>query len=425
MKIKITKLVSILVLTALAVVGVSGCSTGGAVSREEFEVTRSDIEILVPADGNLSLINERTLYFRTGGTIAEIVPEEGDWVSNGDMLAKLDTVDIERAIATAEIAVESASIDLEIANNVMEQMTYPYTFRTFQFSVPSSLVSMKEAKAELNEALEKLTNGMSAIELAELRENLVQAKRDLTLAQEQLDYGSGAAFVTYANFWVLRDTQLAIEKAQLGLKVANNNLELAQEEMAKATITAPFSGQIAEVFFKEGDVISAAVSSSTPIFELIDPLHLELEATVDEIDIALVNVGLPVEISLDAIEDEMFTGEVTYISPVPLNQSGVIYYSVTITISETDIPLKAGMSAESDIVIDQRKDVLIVPDRVVYQDENGNMMVKILAGDTVEERTVTIGISNGLDTEIINGVSEGEIAVIERATDQSSGLFGG
>ena len=84
------------------------------------------------------------------------------------------------------------------------------------------------------------------------------------------------------------------------------------------------------------------------------------------------------------------------------------------------------MSASADIVIDERSNVLLVPSRAITQDSSGSPVVKVMVGEETQERPVVTGISDGYQTEIISGLSEGEVVVVERKVKpESGGLFGG
>ena len=103
---------------------------------------------------------------------------------------------------------------------------------------------------------------------------------------------------------------------------------------------------------------------------------------------------------------------VTSISPVATEEAGVILYKVKISF---DVPegfgLKAGMSATADITVDERSNVLLVPDRSIERDSQGNPVVKVMVNEQIEERPVVIGISDGFETEIIDGLDEGEVVL--------------
>jgi multidrug efflux pump subunit AcrA (membrane-fusion protein) len=142
---------------------------------------------------------------------------------------------------------------------------------------------------------------------------------------------------------------------------------------------------------------------------------MELTAEVDEIDIALVKPGQEAIIEVDALPALQLDAEVISISVLPEVEEGVVLYEVMIGF---DVPegyeLKVGMSATADIIIQGGSGVLLVPNRAIEYDSQGNPIVRVMVNEESEERSVVVGISDGYYTEIVDGLSEGEIVVIER-----------
>jgi HlyD family secretion protein len=158
---------------------------------------------------------------------------------------------------------------------------------------------------------------------------------------------------------------------------------------------------------------------------LITPTSLELKAEVDEIDVPQVKVGQHASIEVDAITDTLFDGTVTSISPVPKIETGLVVYEVTISLAiPADAGVKVGMSTTADIIVAESDDTLLVPERAISHDQNGNPVVQVSINGQLEEREVEVGISDGLNTEILSGVSEGDtVAVTRRTTTGTGGLF--
>lgn len=420
------KLGLILALACLLLVSLTACGgQADEIERQLVEVTRGDLVLTVSADGNLSLPRHQKLTFGIAGTVAKVNVEEGDRVTEGQVLASLDTTSLELAIRTAEI-------DLEVATDNYRKITYPYTYSTFAFDVPVSLALIGGAQRELDEALEVMLDlGQSREQYSQEQywdvwHNLKDAQDALVKARENLARGYGQDVIATGilrptDFWTLRAAQLAMEKAQLALDEANNNLE-------KVVIIAPFDGVIAAVDIKQGDSLSAMDYATRTIVELIDPSSMELKAEVDEIDIPEVRLWQRAIIEVDALPDLQLEGRVTSIYPLPFEESGLILYKVKIGFDVTEYSgLKAGMSATADIIISKRSNVLLVPSRAIGQDSSGNPMVKVMVDEQIEERPVVIGISDDYQTEIVAGLNEGEVVVVERKVkpETGGGLFGG
>jgi len=423
-------------LLCLALVSPTACGEQASESQQQLvEVTRGDIALEVTAEGNLSLPWHRELAFGTSGTIAKINVEQGDRVTKGQMLASLNTTSLEQAVKAAELAVKTAEIDLELAMNDYRQITYPYTYQTFFFDVPASIADMSDAQRELNEALEIMKQGLglSGEQYWEVRHRLEQAQDDLIEAREKLARGRGddvfqSELLSVRGYWTLRAAELEAEKAQVALDNAGNDLDEAITDLEKAVILAPFDGAIADVDVKQGDKLSSTNYATTTIIEIIDPTIMELKAELDEIDIPGVELNQRAIIEIDALPALQLEGEVTYIYPVSTEESDVVLYEVTISF---DVPLgsglKSGMSATAEIVMDERSHVLLVPNRAIKQDSQGNPVVEVMVDEQIQERPVALGISDGYETEIVDGLREGEIVVIERRAEPepSGGFFFG
>jgi multidrug efflux pump subunit AcrA (membrane-fusion protein) len=397
------------------------CSSQNTSTPQLIKVQKGDIAITVASDGNLALINDRKLTFQTSGIIKEVKVKEGDRVIEGQVLARLDTQPLELTISTASLAIKSAELDLQVAKNSYEKITYPYSYTTFALSVPDSLAAIAEAQRNIDEVQKKITAGVNPDDLVTLRQNLKNAQDNLIRAREKLGIGTGqdpftTGRIPISNFWTMRDTQLAMDKAQLALDKVKNDLQQANDQIPKTFITAPFDGIISQVNVKEGDTISSVEYSSKVIFYLVDPDNLELKGTIDEIDVAKVALRQKASITLDALPDAKIPGELIYIAPVSRVEGGVVVYDVKIKLEpEASLSLKSGMTAKADIVTEKKINVLLVPDRAITR-TGGNTTVKVMVNGKLQDKAISVGITDGVSTEITSGLNEADEIIIERKT---------
>jgi multidrug efflux pump subunit AcrA (membrane-fusion protein) len=127
---------------------------------------------------------------------------------------------------------------------------------------------------------------------------------------------------------------------------------------------------------------------------------------------------------VDALPDLRIEGEVTFIGLVPDFQSGVVVYTTRIGFTTPpQAGLKVGMSASAEIIIAARKGILLVPDRAIGQNSQGRTVVMVMNGDETREREIVTGVSDGVQTEVVSGLEEGETVVVERASQPGPGLF--
>lgn len=449
-----------LLLAFLMAISPLGCiAQKTVIEQEKIKVTRGNIVVSVNAEGELSLPQQQKLTFGLTGTIEQVYVEEGDKVTKGKVLAKLETASLERAVRAAELAIKSAevdlklaedgvtaaTIDLEQANDNYRKILYPYTYSTFAFDVPQALDYISSAERQVREAQKALQSGLTADQHYEALRQLKLALDNLTDARQRLARGEGTDVFSAGqrpvkDFWTLRAAQLQMEKAQaavdnaktvvnkarLAVDKAKYDRDTAKETLDKAVLTATFDGIIAKANAKAGDTLMA-MDYTKVAFELIDPWRMELTIKVDEIDIPGVKLGQEATISIDALPNTRFKGKVIFISPLPKIEAGVVLYEVKIGFDVPEgSPLKAGMSSSADILVDQQDNVLVVPNRAITHDKTGKPTVKLLVNGQIQERVVETGVSNNFDTEVVSGLDDGDTIVIERQVKTTStGFFGG
>jgi len=368
----------VILLLCLALTGAVACMPfrGGGDEQEStsqlVEVVRGDLIISVSGSGSIGVANEAKLAFDGGGKVDTIYVDEGDVVKEGEALAVLAPVDtdaLELALAQAELNLAQAKVSLAQADAAQEQ-----------------------AEAALEQAeynLEQLQRYHATYEERRI------ARLQISAAESQV-----------------KAAEAQVEAAELAVDVAKQTVEEAASKLEIENLTAPFYGVVTSVDVEEGDIIPNM--SQVTIVRLIDPMSMELSVGLDEIDIPSVELEQRAIIEADALPDVQLEGRITSISPLPTVEAGVVLYSVKIGF---DVPqgsgLRVGMSATADIIINERSSVLLVPDRAIKQDKQGNPVVYIMVNEQIEARSVVIGISDGFQTEIIDGLDEGEILVIE------------
>jgi len=454
----ITTLLLLVILTAVTACNPLAESEEGI--EQYVEVNRGDILVTVSGSGNIETSEDANLSFGAGGRIAKIYIEEGDRVTKGDILAELETDALELArdqakytLTQAEVALTQAELSQKTAeynlNNVLDQQDalelalfkaqidvksaehhYDETRDIYTWpDIETAKKDVENAKSflqyVLDEGLPETTVAYAQARL-DAYEAILDAKvyaydtEEVAIAKMQLEAAERAEAQAWKNLDKLSKdvalnelqvnaTKVSVEQAKQSVELARQSLKQAEKDLKEAVIIAPFDGIVASLTAEEGDVMPSPTMSPRRIISLIDPTKMELVVEVDEIDIPEVSVGQEVIITLDALPDKEFTGAVGIIYPLPLEVGGVIVYNVKI---ELNVPegsgVRVGMSADADIVLASRTDVLLVPDRAIGKDSEGNPIVNVLVGKELEERPVVVGISDGFDTEIISGLKVGE-----------------
>jgi len=353
----------IALLLSVMLAGAAACNVGQTGTTQELvKVTRGDLALTVSGSGSIEVPNDQKLAFDIPGKIDRVYVKEGDRVRKGAPVASLTTEALQLAVKQAEVGRAQA-----------------------EAAVIQAQASVKAAELALSLALMQNIPDDAAIKRLQ-----VEAARQARTAAEQ------------------------------AAALADDSLAEAKRQLDAATLVAGFDGIIGRLNVKAGDTVSPMVV----VAEIVDPSEMRLKVQVDEIDIASVRVGQTASLQVDALPSLEITGNVTAIALLPTLLTGVVTYDATVSFTPPPASgLRIGMSATADIVTARRTGVLLIPERAVGQNSQGQTVVKVQANGKTEERIVVVGITDGIQTEVISGLSEGETVVVERAAQQSGGFF--
>ncbi len=416
-------LVTVVCLLALAFVGCAGSENE---AEETAEVIRRDLVISVSVSGNLEMPHKTDLSFGTTGVVKEIACDEGDEVTRGQVLGKLDAHSLELNVEMAEnrcemaqARCEMARVDFEMAENKLIRTIYPMYTGAYISDLPGTWLALGEVEDDLEEAQRLMEQGKADDAQAQLE--LVGA--GVAKAKEKLHSTRWVLPLSVKLVELQRDqAKTALDISKIDLATAKLELANARLELDKATIVAPFDGIASEVTINEGQQLSA-MTYANPAIRLVDPGQIEMTGVIDEIDIASVKLGQEADITLDALPDMEVRGRVTFISQIGTVQAGVVSYKTTITLEKPDEELRDGMSATAEIIIDRHDNVLLIPNRAV-QGSWDNPWVEVVVGEQIEQRQLTLGLSDGIKTEVLSGLEEGEMVVLP-ASELPFRMFGG
>ena len=285
------------------------------------------------------------------------------------------------AMLPQSLALQQATIDYRAAKASLDVAR--------QEATPAVLKAAQARLAAAQARLDQLETGPSADELALAELQLEKARAELA----QLAAGPGAAN--------RRQAKAAVQMAEL-------SLSKVQAELEAATLAAPFDGTVLEVRAGPGEMLAAA----TGLILLADDSRLEVEATVIEEDLPLVQIGQQVELFFDAQPEAQVQGSVARIVPRRLPGDRPLY-AVYLTVIDPPKRLVAGMTADASIVVDARHDVLRLPRALVAARADGTATVQVWTGSEAEERTVQVGLRGDVYVEILGGIDEGEKVVAQ------------
>jgi RND family efflux transporter MFP subunit len=208
----------------------------------------------------------------------------------------------------------------------------------------------------------------------------------------------------------------------------------AVENWNSLTLTAPFNGTVIDISVNAGDQVgssgttvgsqSATVNSSSTskqssgLITVADLSQYYLEAAVDQADISKVAVGQKAKITLDALPDKDFSGQVTALDPIPTTNQNVVTYTVKVSLEKQDSAMRLGMTADIEIDLGQKENVLIIPNGAVHTNQEQKVVTKLVDGQPTEVPIET-GAEDEQFTEVTSGLEVGDKIVLTSFTPSS------
>lgn len=339
-------------------------------------VRRGDISAAVHATGKVRAKQVARLSLPMSGIVQSIVKMEGDIVNPGDVILFLRAEEMARRVRQAELNLNSRQLDLARAKSAPRDE------------------DIEIARANLRKA----TLALAAAEAAYNANPTAQNDAAREIARADLD-------IARANFNRVTNgaSKEEIEALQNAVTYAQLELENARAALAQTRLTAPFTATVTEIGVREGEL----VGGYTPLATIADLNTLEIVAEIDEIDVANVKVGQKVEVRLDAFPGQRFAGILTRLFPAASMQRGSTVYTAIVEFDRRDVQVRLGMGANLRILTVEKQGVLLVPNRAL-KNVGTRKAVRIVAPGESRDVIVEIGVTDGNETEIISGVSEGD-----------------
>jgi RND family efflux transporter MFP subunit len=384
-------------------------------------VARGSIVETIDTRGRMMAELEAPLMFPVGGTLKAVHVSPGDVVNQGTLLAELDAPGAERDVqmarldlALAELRLSVAELQLALAKLPAEPSRPPVDVELLAAKIALERAQAAEDRAH-EEYLKALDRVWESPDVAEayawelhLREQDSQlAEAELTLIQ----YNRTQAWVTTAQARESTSTTVAIqglqvEMAQIEVERARLESAWASEQVSNTLLVAPFSGVIVSIEKRPGDDVGAYEAVGT----IADPSELWVVATVLEEDVDRITPGRPAEVRFDLYPSKAYTGTVLQMVGQSTLWQGNGAHEVTIAFDRTQVvPAVFRMSADVHIPGRSRDDVLLVPADAILT-IGGRAYVETAAEDgDVERIEVQTGITDGVNTEILSGLQEGQV----------------
>lgn len=383
-----------LALVLLIAGGVYAASRGGAKidPSKLAKVEKGDLAKSVVATGKVEPIIKVEVKSKASGIVKKLLVDASDRVKKGQLLAQLDKDEIQAqveqaraALQAADASLKGAEADYERAKVDAEGPDVPILKRAYERAI-----GMEKAGVVSTSALE---DAQKSYEMALNKQN-----------------------VSKAQLLVLK-AKVAQSLGQMGRDKAN--LAQLEEQLSYTDIVSPLDGVVLSRDVEMGDAVSSILvlgSSATLVMTLGDISEVYVKGKVDESDIGKVYLGQPARIKVESFKDKSFNGKVTKISPMGVEKDNVTTFEVRVSINNPGGELKAEMTANAEIILEEHKSVLQIPEGALIYDKDKKASVEIPDAKEKEGKkklAVNIGISNGAKTEVLGGLKEGDQVVLQ------------
>jgi multidrug efflux pump subunit AcrA (membrane-fusion protein) len=357
-------------------------------------VRRGEILSSLTFTGTLEPFQEVKVTSKIPGRVEKVFVEEGSHVKAGAVLIELEREELALAVAQAEAAVATAEAGLAkvLAGTRKEQIEQD-----------EAAVAQAKANRDICKVtFERMAKLLMDESIPKTRYDEAKARYDVAVAQ----YNGALAQLEMARTGPTEE-DLGIAKAQVDQ--AKAALASAKRQYQNATITSPIDGIVTHKNVEPGEVVSPPMMPGKALLAIADTSSLKTMINVSENRVKMVRLGREAVIALDGFPDETFPGKVSKISPVVDPQSRT--FEAEILILNPGHQLKIGMFARVQLILARRTNALIVPLKAVIEAEKGQA-VFVAANGVAQVRPVTLGISDGIDVEVLSGVEIGEEVIV-------------
>jgi HlyD family secretion protein len=357
------------------------------------KVTRGDVARSVVATGQIQPITKVEVKSKASGIVQKLYVDINDRVRKGQQLAQLDQQEIQAQVDAQRAQLASAEANVTT-----------YEANIEQDKVNAAAPDLPMYKATLDRNVEMNREGIVS------HQTLDDANRDYLAALTRRNSAQAQVGVDTAK---LKQARAQVQQNQAGL-------QQLEEQLGYTTIVAPMDGVILSRDVEMGDAVSSILvlgSTATLVMTEGDTSEVYVQGKVDEADIAHVYLGQPARIKVESFRDRLFNGKVTKIAPMGVEKDNVTTFEVRVSINNPGGELKANMTANAEILLDEHKGVLTVPENAVLYDNQRNASVEIPDKHQKEgfrKVSVTVGLSNGSATEIVSGLKEGDQVVLQQ-----------
>lgn len=417
----------------LLIIAVSAYKNNGN-GLETFTVAPGDFLQQVSVSGKVVPAQSVDLTFPEAGRVGAINVKVGDKVIRGQTLAYLSTgtlfADLRAAeIDLQEITKEQDSIVESAYRELLSEGLAPVPNSSYGVTSPIITGIYQGGEGEYRVSVERVAVAGGDYELRTF--GLERTDPIEVLDDEPSPLGTLGLYITFPdsiqNYSETRWTieipnrksssylqnynayQEALRTRDKMIANAQADIQSIQADLAERTLRAPFTGVVTAIDAELGGI----VSTNQPVLSMITADELQIESFVPEINLAFVKVGATAQVTLDTYGPQViFEATVASIDPAETIRDGVSTYRTTLNFSSLDERIRSGMTANVTITADQRSNVLTIPQGSIIH-RNGTTLVKVKEGDKIVERQIITGATSSFGaTEVISGLTAGEIVVL-------------
>jgi HlyD family secretion protein len=386
----------LIVLVVAAALGFAVNASGNSTKFDPSQLgkaERGDIARSVVATGKVQPITKVEVKSKASGIVTELNVDINDKVRQGQTVAQLDQIEI------------LAQVDAQKANLAAAESNARAAAAAIEYDkVSAEAPDLPMYKSTYERANQMAKDGVfSQQSLDDAQKNYLAAAntRDRAVAQIAVD-------------------QSRLRQADSQTQQSLSSLKQLQEQLSYTIIQSPMDGVILSRDVEKGDAVSSILvngSTATLIMTIGDIRQVYVQGKVDESDIGKVYMGQPARIKVESFKDKTFAGKVTRIAPLGVEKDNVTTFEVRVSIDNPGGELKANMTANAEIILDEHKNSITVPEQAVIYDKDRNASFEVPDPSQKKGRRavpVKVGISNGTRTEVLSGLNPGDTVILQQ-----------
>jgi len=384
---------SVCAILLIVILAMAASHGGAKIDPEKLaKVERGDLAKSVVATGKIEPITKVEVKSKASGIVKKLLVDYGEPVKKGQVLAELDKEEIQARVNQQRASLEASQAAAHAAEADLQHA-----------KLDAAGPDVPMLKRAYDRAQQMVKDGV--ISAAQLDD----AQKNYEMAVNKQDLGKANEVVARAK----------VRQAQAQVSQARALLEQTDEEYRNSTIVSPIDGLVLSRDVEVGDAVSSILivgSSATLVMTLGDTREVYVKGKVDESDISKVYLGQPARIKVESYKDRIFSGKITKISPMGVEKDNVTTFEVRVSIDNSKGELKAMMTANAEIILEEHKNVLMVPEGALIYDKARKAALEVPDASARNGRkkvAVSVGISNGSKTELLSGLHENEQVILQ------------